>query len=180
MISRGLAGACLSLLILMSTALPARTTSGVELHTDTSSHATLTKTGHIGLIGCSSSDATIEVTLGGLVYTKSQPVKLVAVLRNVGTSDCQYFAPAGAEPLRLGLCGLLSLTVDNPKGMLVFPEKGVVNCPALVGKVLTPGASLRASGSWDQQRPYPAKGPVPRGKYRLTVGNVLTFSVTLR
>jgi len=179
-ISRGLAGACVSLLILMSTALPARTTSGVELHTDTSSHATLTKTGHIGLIGCSSSDATIEVTLGGHVYTKSQPVKLVAVLRNVGTSDCQYLAPAGAEPLWIGTCGLLSLTVDNSKGMLVFPEKGVVNCPALVGKVLAPGASLRASESWNQQRAYPAKGLMPRGKYRLRVGNVVTFSVTLR
>jgi hypothetical protein len=75
---------------------------------------------------------------------------------------------------------LLSLTVDNPKGVLVFPEKGVVNCPALVDRVLKPGVSLRASGSWGRQRLYPAKGLVPRGKYRLTVDNVVTFSVTLR
>jgi hypothetical protein len=179
-ISRGLAAVCVSLLILMSTAVPAQAISGFELRTHSSSHATLTKTGHIGLIGCPSSNATIQLTMGRLVYTKSQPVTVAAVLRNVGTSDCQYVAPAGAEPLWVGLCGLLSLTVDNPKGMLVYPEKGVVNCSAQVGKVLSPGASLRASGSWDQQRPYPAKGLVPRGKYRLTVGNVVTFSVTLR
>ena len=47
---------------------------------------------------CSSADATIRVTLTRLAYTKSQPVTVVAVLRNVGTFDSQYVAPAGADP----------------------------------------------------------------------------------
>jgi hypothetical protein len=179
--TRGFAGACVSLLILTSAAMPAQAaTSGLKALTYSSSGAKLTKTGHVALIGCPSSDATIQVTVGRLVYTKSQPVTVVAVLRNVGTSDCQYVAPAGAEPLWLGLCGVLSLTVDNPKGVHVFPAKGVVNCPALVNSVLTPGESLTASGSWDQRKLYPSRGFVPRGKYRLRVGNVITFSVTLR
>ena len=180
MITRGLAGACVSLLIFMSTAVPAQVISGVDLGAHSSSHTTLTKRGHIGLIGCAANLVTIRVTMARLVYAESQPVTVVAVLRNAGISNCQYVAPAGAEPLWLGLCGLSSLTVKNPKGVLVFPEKGVVNCPALVSRVLTPGASLRASGSWDQRKSYPSRGFVPRGKYRLTVGNVVTFSVTLR
>ena len=180
-IARGRAGAFLVLLALVGAATPAQAaTSGLKGLTYSLSDAKLTKTGHVALIGCPSSDATIQVTMGQLVYTKSQPVTVAAVLRNVGTSDCQYVGPAGAEPPWLGLCGLLSLTVDNPKGVLVFPEKGVVNCPALVDRVLKPGVSLRASGSWGRQRLYPAKGLVPRGKYRLTVDNVVTFSVTLR
>jgi hypothetical protein len=181
-ITRGFAGALVScLLILTSAAMPARApTSGLKALTYSSNDAKLTKTGHVALIGCPSSDATIQVTMRRLVYTKSQRVTVEAVLRNVGTSDCQYVAPAGAEPPWLGLCGLLSLTVDNQKGVLVFPAKGTVNCPALVNRVLTPGASLRASGSWNQRKLYPSRGFVPRGKYRLTVGNVVTFSVTLR
>jgi hypothetical protein len=180
-ITRGLAGACVSLLILASATVPAQAvTSGVELRTHSSSDATLRKTNHIGLIGCASNDVTIRVTLRRLVYTKSQPVTVVAVLRNVGTSACKYVAPNAAGPLFLGPCGLISLTVDNDKNSDVFPGEGTFSCPAEIYKVLEPGASLRASGSWDQRKLYPSRGFVPRGKYRLTVGNVVTFSVTLR
>jgi hypothetical protein len=180
-ITRGLAGACVSLLILTSAAISAQVvTGGVEVRTHSSSDPTLRKANHIRLIGCASNDVTIRVTLRRLVNTKSQPVTVLAVLRNVGTAACTYVAPNAAGPLFLGPCGLTSLTVANDKSVDVFPGEGIFSCPAEIYKVLELGASLSVSGSWDQRKIYPSRGFVPRGKYRLTVGNVVTYSVTLR
>jgi hypothetical protein len=110
-------------------------------------------------------------------YTSSQPVRVTALIHNVGSATCEYVG--GSKTESLGSCGPISLLINAAKGGEVWPGSAVFHCPAEFEKPLLAGATVKVVGTW-QQTDGSAKGSVPRGSYHVVIGGVVSLAISLR
>jgi hypothetical protein len=136
---------------------------------------TVIKVGPVDVGDCPPGTIEATVTIPRTVFTVNQPVSVRAVVRNTGTVPCDY-AGLSAKPQEAGPCGMLSMEVENARGLDVWPGNVAYNCQAEFEESIPPKGSVVAVGSWSQDEGTLA----PRGRYRLIVGRKLAFSITLR
>ena len=91
---------------------------------------------------CPAGAVVASVRIPGAVFGAGQSVTVRAVLHNVGMVPCAYsglFAP----PQEIGPCGVISMEIENAKGVNVWPgNQAFFSCPALGPESLPPGASV--------------------------------------
>jgi hypothetical protein len=152
----------------------------------------LSRTVHAPFGTCKAKQISMKVSLPRLTFTARQAVTVTAVVTNEGTTGCTFngggppidTSPSvpqpPAPPLSIGPCSALGMQFDNAKGVDIWPDKAAFSCPALSGRQLTPGDTLKAVGEWNQQLISPEHGRAPRGHYKLVVDRTATFAITLR
>jgi hypothetical protein len=157
-------------------ALPADASSGHHATAHRArSQPVLAKQGPVMLSGCRAGTIEASVTIPRAVFAADQQVTVRANVRNVGTTPCGYPGSSGT-PQEAGPCGMISMEIENAKGVDVWPGKRVYSCPALFEESIVPGGTVVVVGSWSRDE---ATAVLP-GKYRLIVGRLLVFSITLR
>jgi len=139
----------------------------------------LVKSGPVFLDGgCGAKSVVARVTIGTLEFAAAQPVTLHATVRNVSESQCAVVGRAGGPTTAMGPCNSLSLKVLNSRGVNIWPGSVPYMCPLLLQLSFTAGAQFRAVGTWNQESASGRR--VPAGRYRVVVGNTLSFAITIR
>jgi hypothetical protein len=152
-------------------------------------HTTANQRGHAPFGDCPASAVHMTVTLLDTVVRRGQPVRVVAVVKNVGATACHYQSTgpitrtAPASPTYMGPCGAMPLAVYRPAHHEVWPGTAPYSCPLLLATALPAAASLTVRGTWSQQvitgtQPTPAQAPA--GTYRVVVAGRFRFTVHIR
>jgi hypothetical protein len=155
------------------------------------SSRTITRTTRIAYLNCPEPDVVLTASVQRKPFTTGQLVTYKVSIRNrsqrpCGTPNGITRLPNPVEPAAglLGPCGELSVTIDDSRGVQVYPGRIAVSCPAILGPPLAPGQTITTTGTWDQtaavgyQSGAPL-GPVPRGEYHLVIDGNVTLPVDL-
>jgi hypothetical protein len=120
-----------------------------------------------------------RVTISRLEFSPAQPVTVHATVRNVGSSPCTVAGTPQGPTTAIGPCSSLSLEVENRHGTNLWPGNAAYGCPMLSVAHLPAGGHFSATGSWDQKTAVGSR-QVPPGRYRLIVGDSLSFTISIR
>jgi hypothetical protein len=161
--------------LVLSAGLPAAAKS-----TTTTTHSSGAKTsalGHVKFWECPSKTTQMLVVVNTLTLHPGSPLNITFIIKNTGTSSCNYTAPyAGVAPgptsasLQAGPCGSVGFEVTSSRGKEVWPGPQLLNCPALGFAQLAPGSAVTGTGTWNQDKPNSGQRVTP-GKYTLIVDN---------
>jgi hypothetical protein len=140
----------------------------------------LVRSASIPLGDCAAKDVVMRVTIARFAYGTSQPVNVVAVVRNRSNRPCTYGGSVGRTQ-SIGPCGALSLQVFDGSGADIWPGPVAYSCPEIGEVALAPKSEVRAIGSWPKiavTRNFTAAAPP--GHYRLAIDRRVSFTITLR
>jgi hypothetical protein len=182
-------------------ALAATTATATATATADSTAATsptITRSAHVAYEGCPAKDVVLSVSVNRHSFVTGQPVTYRVSLHNLSGLRCNVpgeqsppqqpngnDSSLGGGPLGflLGPCSPLPVTVDNAKGVDVFPGPEAISCPAILGPSLAAHATLSTTGTWDQMegglRPARIATPAPVGRYRIVVAGKVTVPITI-
>ena len=183
-----------TLAVLLTTAAPPA--AAADKATTTS--PAVTRSAHIAYEGCPAKDVVLSVSVGHDTYLTGQLVTYRVSLHNESGRRCTVpgdqasillpnansSSPAGGQlGYLLGPCSSLPLTIDNSKGVQVFPGPEAVSCPNFLGPPLGAHATISTTGTWNQMvggglRPARVPTLAPPGRYRIMVGSKVGVSVT--
>jgi hypothetical protein len=145
----------------------------------------LVQEGHGTFWECPSKTTELLVGVNQLTLHPNDTLKIDFVVKNLGTSACNYVAPyAGAAPgpvtstLQVGPCGSIGFKIEGAHHKNVWPGVQPFNCPALGFAQLQPQATVIGSGQWGQTLPTGLKR-VPAGSYTLVVGKNFSFPLKI-
>ena len=139
----------------------------------------VTRSSHVHLGNCSAKDVTMRASIAGLQYSLSQPINVIAVIRNRGSRTCTY-SGAGTGTY-FGPCGSFPMDVFNKSGVNVWPGPISPSCPMIGQKELPAGGRVIASGTWPLTIGFREGSPAaPPGRYRLVVDNAMSFTIVLK
>ena len=134
----------------------------------------------VPLGNCPAKDVVMRVTLARSTYGESQPVGVVAVVRNRSTHTCSYGGNVGRAQT-IGPCGAFRLQVFDGAGADIWPGPVAYACPEIGVVALAPKAQVRAFGSWPKQVvTRSSTSAAPPGAYRLLVDRRVSLTITLR
>jgi hypothetical protein len=168
-------------LVLAALAVPGGPAAAAKgKHTTTTTHHSSPKLvvlGHVKFWECPSKTTQMLVAVNTLTLHPGSSLDITFVIKNTGTSSCNYTAPyAGVAPgptstnLQAGPCGSIGFELATTRGHEVWPGPQLVNCPALGFAQLAPGATVTGTGTWNQDKPNTDRRVSP-GKYTLIVDN---------
>jgi hypothetical protein len=121
----------------------------------------------------------MRASISGLQYSLSQPINVMAVIRNRGSRTCTY-SGAGSGTY-FGPCGPFPMDVFNKSGVNVWPGPIAPSCPMIGQKELPAGGQVVASGTWPQTIGFREGSPAaPPGRYRLVVDETISFNLVLK
>jgi hypothetical protein len=185
---------------LAATPLPAAAaTHATTTTTSTSAPSAVTRSAHIAYENCPAQDVVLSVSVPRHTYAIGQPVTYRVSLHNESGRRCSVpgsqasslLPNASASSLNvtqlgflLGPCSPLPLTIENAKGVEVFPGPEAISCPAFQGPPLAAHTTISTTGTWDQMvggglRPARVATPAPAGLYRIKVGSKVSVPITL-
>ena len=167
--------------------------------TNTTTSSAVTRSAHIAYENCPAKDVVLSLSVPRHTYATGQPVTYRVSLHNESGRRCTV---PGAQPssllpnanasslgvtqlgFLLGPCSPLPLTIDNAKGVEVFPGPEAISCPAFQGPPLAARATISTTGTWDQVvggglRPARLPTPAPAGLYRIEVGTKVSVPISL-
>jgi hypothetical protein len=140
----------------------------------------LVRSASIPFGNCPAKDVVMRVTIARFTYRASQPVNVVAVVRNASTHPCTYGGNVDRIQI-IGPCGALSLQVFDGAGVDIWPGPVAYSCPAIGAVALAAKGEVRASGSWPKLVvTRSATSAAPLGTYRLVIDRRVSFTITLR
>ena len=139
----------------------------------------LVRNGHIALGTCPFAAVDLRVLLARTTYTSFQPVDVLAVARNEGSSACTY-SGTGHGGQFIGPCGAFSMSVIDSNGTSIWPGPVAYSCPLMIATRLAPGAQIRVTGSWPKLIvTHAGSSPAPSGTYQLVIANTVTLTIRL-
>jgi hypothetical protein len=147
----------------------------------TKSAPKLYQQGHVTFWECPAKTTQVLIGVNKLTLHPGDTLSINFVVRNQGTSACNFVAPyAGEAPgptastLQVGPCGSMGFVINAAHRRDVWPGPQPFNCPALGFAQLQPNASTVGSGTWNQTVPSGSKRVRP-GDYTLVVAGRYTF-----
>jgi hypothetical protein len=149
--------------------------------------AAISRSAHIAYGGCPIGDVLLTVTVPGHSFAPGVPVPYGVSLHDLSVKACGSGPRTSPGPTALGAllgpCGELPLTIDNARGIDVYPGSQAISCPVLLGPALVGHQTLTATGTWGQTqgggRPARVVALVPRGTYHLVIGNKVRVPIDL-
>jgi hypothetical protein len=153
---------------------------GVTVAHDTRPSGHQVKTATVGLGTCESPNVSIRVAVAHRSYAPSQPVDVLAVVRNRGKQVCTY-SGTGRGNQYIGPCGAIAMSVIDSGGAPVWPGPVAYSCPMMSATDVAPGQRVIASGSWPKVIVTRARSSAaPSGTYRLVIADTVSFVIRLR
>jgi hypothetical protein len=141
----------------------------------------LVKQTSIALGSCSAKDVVMRVVIDRSTYASSQPVDVIAVVRNISKTLCTYGGTGGSSNQYMGPCGALSMTVLNSRGLDIWPGPVAYHCPMIGPTHLAPGAQVIATGTWPKLAVTRRRTTTaPPGVYRLIIERRITLTISLK
>jgi hypothetical protein len=142
--------------------------------------SSLVRQASISLGSCSAKDVVMRVAIARSTYVSSQPVDVIAVIRNMGKTFCTYGGTEHGNQT-IGPCGAFSMTVLNGRGLNIWPGPVAPSCPMIGPTRLAPGARVVASGTWPRSVvTREGSSNAPPGRYRLIIEEKITLGFRLK
>ncbi|HWE65999.1 MAG TPA: hypothetical protein VG298_05085 [Acidimicrobiales bacterium] len=145
----------------------------------------LTLQGHGVFWECPAKTTALLIGVNKLTLHPGQVLTVNFIVKNVGTTACNYVAPyAGEAPgptqstLQVGPCGSMGYEIEGAHHHNVWPGVEAFNCPALGFAQLQPNAAVAGTGMWAQTEPTGLKR-VPAGSYTLVVDGHFAFPLKI-
>ena len=138
--------------------------------------------GHSTFWECKAKSTKVLVAVNSLTLRVGTPLTVNFVVRNTGTSACNYVAPyaecraraprpACSRPAHAAPSASRSSVLAKHN---VWPGPAAFNCPALGFAQLQPGASVSGRGTWAENKPG-SRTRVAAGRYTLVVDGHFRF-----
>jgi hypothetical protein len=113
------------------------------------------------------------------VYESDESVNVLATVQNHGTATCTISGAVGSAHQYIGPCSAFSMTVANSRGVSIWPGPIAPSCPSMGAVELPPGQRIVATGTWPLTIGFSGFRPAPVGRYRIVIGNSITFGVRI-
>jgi hypothetical protein len=176
-------GMCGAIVLAAATLAAVPATAGGSTAHHTARVVKLAQEGRGTFWECPAKTTELLVGVNRLTLHPGDTLKVDFVVKNLGTTACNYVAPyASVAPgpttttLQAGPCGSMGFQIDGPHHKNVWPGTEPLNCPALGFAQLQPQAAVIGVGQWGQTLPTGTKR-IPAGSYTLVVGH---FSFPLK
>ena len=134
----------------------------------------------VPLGSCPSKDVVMRVAVSRSSYAPSQPVDILAVVRNIGKTVCTYGGTGGGNQY-IGPCGAFSMTVLNSRGLNIWPGPIAYSCPMIGPTHLAPGGQMIATGTWPKLMVVRrGTSAAPPGRYQLNIARRVMLTIMLK
>jgi hypothetical protein len=155
------------------------TTQRIEASHATRSSVRVKQTS-IALGSCPAKDIVMRVAVSRSTYASSQPVDVIAVVRNNSKTVCTYGGTGGSNQ-HIGPCGAFSMRVLNSSGVNIWPGPVAYSCPMIGPTHLAPAAQVIATGTWPKSVvTRRGTSTAPPGRYRLIIARSVTLTIRLK
>jgi hypothetical protein len=181
-----------TVLVTAATAVTGLASAPAGAAAPTPGEPTVTRSAHIAYLSCPAPDVLLTVSIQRRPFAPGQLVTYRVSIRDLSSRPCEDplhtpFSrnPAGLGTGLLGPCGELSVTIDNSRGVPVYPGRNVIACAMVLGPPVAAGQTITTTGTWDQTvgpAPPVPRLPgtlAPRGVYRLVVDDKVTLPFDL-
>jgi hypothetical protein len=143
----------------------------------------LLQQGNVVFWECPAKTTRALVAVTALTLHRGDTLKINFIVRNGGTTPCNYVAPyAGvasgptSPTLQVGPCGSMGFEIEGARHRNVWPGLATFHCPALGFAQMAPNATVVGSGAWAQTAGTGTKRVAP-GNYTLVVDGRFAFAL---
>jgi hypothetical protein len=141
-----------------------------------------TQSVHLQFENCPAATTILTASEARVSYSNHRLVNINVSITNSSANACgpspEQVALSG-ENLVVGPCGEVSVDIDNARGVNVYPGRTGIACPAETGVPVPANGTLTAIASWNQRASYDSTHLAPRGRYELSIQQLLDFAIRL-